>query len=109
MRRGCLVPVIPGGRMVGRSLQVERRPRWWIVGAVPAFVGLHPEGWRAVASNIGTGHGSTGHRWQKTALQGTTGAKNAILPHSTEETGHFAEICDFLQIPYKIGDIFVMI
>ena len=64
-------------------------------GAAAVFIGLHPEGWRAVASSIGTGHGSTGHRWQKTALQSTTGAKNAILPHSTEETAHFAKICDF--------------
>lgn len=109
MRRGCRVPVIPGGRMVGRSLQEERRAHRLIVGAVPAFVGLHLEGWRAVASSIGTGHGSTGYQWRKMAIQGTTGAKFAILPHSIEETGHFAEICDFSQIPYKIGDIFVMI
>ena len=78
-------------------------------GAAAVFIGLHLEGWRAVASSIGTGHGSTGYQWRKMAIQGTTGAKFAILPHSIEETGHFAEICDFSQIPYKIGDIFVMI
>ena len=92
MRRGCRCPVMPwradGGAILAGGTAGASVDR----GAAAAFVGLHLEGWRAVASSIGTGHVSTGYggrvpchgvsrpTWGKCAqIGGKCGAKRANL------------------------------